>query len=111
MKTSTLVISDSLIEPPSETWAFRNVTMLSHENLHMSVLLHTTQELKDRFYHWMKQKGAMDFVDYIISENEWEDGIRIDTIGIYPRCIVVKYIRLENQIFLFGKIKALSEIE
>lgn len=110
MATNILTIVDSLTEPPSEPWAFRNITMISHENMNMSVLVHTTQEMKDAYYKWLLRKGLMDFVDYLLSETEWEDGVRIDIInGIYPRCIVVKYIRLENQLNILGRIKFMSQ--
>lgn len=109
MFNDILVISDALVEPPSEVLPFRTVTMLAHENLEMECLLHTTQEMKDIFYHWMKPRGMMDYVVYILHELEFEEGIRLDTIGIYPYTIVTKYVRLENQIELLGKIKSLSK--
>lgn len=104
-----LIISDALIEPPSEIMAVRTITMISHENLRLSVLLHTTQELKDMYYHWLKPKGLMDYIDYILNDQEFEDGVRIDVIGGYPNTIVVRSIRLENQVNLMGRIKMLTE--
>ena len=108
MSGDILVISDALVEPPSEILPFRTVTMFSHEYLSMDVLLHTTQEMKDFYYQWMKPRGLMDYVKYFLNELEWENGVRIDPLGFYPNTVVVKYIRLENQLPIFGRIKSLS---
>ncbi len=108
MYNDILVLADALIEPPSEILPVRTVTMMSHENLAMNVLLQTTQEMKDLYYHWMKPRGLMDYIDYILNERESEESIRIDVIGVYPRTIVVRAIRIENQIYLLGRIKSLA---
>ena len=107
---NTLIISDHFLEPPSELYALRTVTMMVHENLKMDILLNTTHEMKDIVYKFSKPMGLMDYIDYILDEREYEDGIRIDTLRILPKTIVVKYIRLENQLSLLGKIKSMAGI-
>ena len=111
MKNEILIISDALVEPPTDSLAFRTVTMISHENLELDVLLHSTQEMKDVYYHWMKPRGLLDYVDYILNELEFEAGIRIDVLKVYPSTIVVKSIRFENQLGILGRIKAMSKTE
>lgn len=81
--------------------------MVAHYDLNMNVLFHTTQDMKDNFYHWMKPRGLMDYISYILNEREYEDGVRIDVVGYYPNSIVTKFIRLENQVSLLGRIKSL----
>ncbi len=108
MNRDILIIADDLVEPPTETLPFRTVTMFSHDNLNMDVLLHTTQEMKDMYYHFMKPRGLLDYVSYILNEFEWESGVRIDIVRLYPDTIVVKWIRLENQLSLLGQIKSLA---
>lgn len=108
MNRDILIIADTLVEPPSEILPFRTVTMFAHDNLDLEVLLHTTQEMKDTYYHWMKPRGLMDYVSYILNEFEWENGIRIDVVKFYPDTIVVNWIRLENQLSLLGRIKAFT---
>lgn len=108
MSHSILIIADDFVEPPSEVLPFRTITMLAHDNLEMDVLLHTTQEMKDLYYHWMKPKGMMDYIAYILNEWEYEAGVRLDVLGIYPLCIVTKAIRIENQLSLLGQIKSLA---
>ena len=109
MFNDILVIADPFVEPPSEILPFRTVTMISHHNLGLDVLLHTTQDMKDLYYHWMKPKGMMDYVIYILNELEFEESIRLDVIGIYPHTIVEKYIRIENQLSILGRIKSLAD--
>ena len=111
MRNDILIIGDGLIEPPTDCLAFRAVTMMAHYDLNMDVLLQTTQEMKDLYYHWMKPKGLMDFIEYLLNEKETEDGVRIDVKASYPNTIVVQSIRLENQIFLLGKVKWLANKE
>lgn len=106
MISDVLIIADDLLEPPSEIMAFRTVTMLTHYDFHMDNLLLTTQEMKDLYYHWMKARGLMDYIDYIIDEKEEERGIKVNVVA-GPDTIVVKYIRLENQMSLLRKIKSL----
>ncbi len=111
MSRDILTISDALIEPPSEPMVIRTITMISHADYRMSILLHTTQDMKDLYYHWMKPRGLMDYVAYIISETEYEDGVRLDTTGIYPQTIVTQALRLEGQAYVLNQIKMLSGIE
>lgn len=108
MQHDVLIISDALVEPPSEILPFRTVTMFSKLNLGMEILLHTSQDMKDLYYHWMKPRGMMEFVSYILNEIEWEDGVRLDVIGVYPNTIKLNSIIVENQLEILGQIKILS---
>ena len=81
--------------------------MVTHCNLGMEVLFHTTQDMKDLYFHFMKPRGMLDYICYFLNEFEYEEGIRLDITGIYPYTIVEKYIRLENQLKILGKIQAL----
>jgi hypothetical protein len=108
MQRDILTISDGLIEPPSEAMVFRTITLICHYDCRMDILLHTTQDMKDMYYRWMKPRGLMDYVSYILNEQEWEDGIRIDTLGVYPHTVVVKSLRLENQMAVITGVKSLA---
>lgn len=110
MKRDILTISDSLIEPPNEPMVFRTITLISHYKFRMNVLFHTTQDMKDLYYHWMKPRGLMDYIAYILNEREWEEGVRVDTLGIYPYTITVKALRIENQDSVLSQIKKLAGI-
>jgi len=110
MRNDILIITDQLVEPPTDSLAFRTVTMISRYDLHMDVLLHTTQDMKDSYYNWMKPRGLLDFIEALINETENEDGIRIDTTPRYPRTIITQSIRFENQINILGQLKWLISI-
>ena len=103
-----LTISDALVEPPNEQMVFYTITMISHSDYAMSVLFHTTQEMKDIYYHWMKPRGLMDYVCEILNEFEYEEGVRVDTIGIYPTTIVTPLLRIDNQRFILDQIRLLA---
>ena len=109
MFSDILVISDALVEPPSEVLPLRAITLFVHYDLGADILLHSTQEMKDLYFHFMKRTGLFDYFSYILNEFEFEEGIRLDPIGIYPYTIITKYVRLENQIEILGKIKSLSK--
>jgi hypothetical protein len=111
MRRDILTISDAFIEPPSETMVFRTITMYCHDDFHLDILLHTTQDMKDLYYRFMKPRGLMDYIAGIIIETEFEEGIRIDTIGVYPRTIVAKSLRIENQMRILQQVRSLIEIE
>lgn len=108
MRNDILIISDDLIEPPSEILPIRTITMISRQSLEMDILLHTTQEMKDLLYKWMKPRGLMDYISHILNELEFEDGIRMDITGIYPNTIVVRTINVDNQHYLLDQIKTLA---
>ena len=110
MRNDILIITDQLVEPPTDSLAFRTVTMIAKCNFHMNVLLHTTQDMKDTYYQWMKPRGLLDFVEALINETENEDGIRIDIFPNYPRTIIAKSIRFENQLNIIGQIEWLNSI-
>lgn len=110
MRRDILTISDGLIEPPSESMVFRTITMVCHYEYDMDVLFHTTQDMKDLYYHWMKPRGLMDYVSYILNELEFEDGVRLDTTGIYPQTIVTTALRLENQHYILQAIRNIAGI-
>ena len=109
MKPDALIIVDSLVEPPSEPFVFRTITMFASHSFNLNVLFSTTQELKDVYYHWMKPKGLLDYISYILTEDETESGIRLETSYTRPPNIVVNSIRFENQLSIIGRLKMLTD--
>ena len=84
--------------------------MTSHCNLNLDCLIETNQESKDIYYHYLKPKGCLDYVEQIITPPENEFGIRLDTELNYPLTILTKKITCDNCINLLGQIKYLSKI-
>ena len=106
-----LIISANLsTDPPSEGLYFRLLTMIAQKDLDYDIALETNEELIDFYYHFLKKRGWYDFVDGIITPEENEEGVRIDTSLSYPRTILTKHIRCENTTNLLGQLKSLREI-
>ena len=92
MKYSNLIIRDELAEPPTDSLAFRTVTMIVHENLKMNILLHSSPDMKDAYYHWMKPKGLLDYIDYIITGQEFEKGIWLSSSNLCKKNDIITII-------------------
>ena len=106
-----LIISASLsTDPPSEGLYFRLLTMIAKKDLDYDIALEADKELIDFYYHFLKKRGWYDFVDDIITPEENEEGVRIDTSLSYPRTILTRHIRCENTTNLLGQLKSLREI-
>ena len=106
-----LIISANLsTDPPSEGLYFRLLTMIAQKDLSYDVALEADKELIDFYYLFLKKRGWYDFVDGIITPEENEEGVRIDTSLSYPRTILTKHIRCENTTNLLGQLKSLRKI-
>ena len=106
-----LIISASLsTDPPSEGLYFRLLTMIAQKDLDYDIALETDKELIDFYYHFLKKRGWYDFVDGLITPEENEEGVRIDTSLSYPRTILTRHIRCENTTNLLGQLRHLRKI-
>jgi hypothetical protein len=84
--------------------------MIAQKDLGYDIALEADKELIDFYYHFLKKRGWYDFVDDIITPEENEEGVRIDTSLSYPRTILTRHIRCENTTNLLGQLKSLREI-
>ena len=106
-----LIISANLsTDPPSEGLYFRLLTMIAQKDLNYDIALEADKELIDFYYHFLKKRGWYDFVDGLVTPEENEEGVRIDTSLSYPRTILTRHIRYENTTSLLGQLKSLREI-
>ena len=106
-----LIISASLsTDPPSEGLYFRLLTMIAQKDLNYDIALEADKELIDFYYHFLKKRGWYDFVDGLITPEENEEGVRIDSSLSYPRTILTRHIRCENTTNLLGQLKSLRKI-
>jgi hypothetical protein len=106
-----LIIQASLSGPPSESLYFRYMTLVAKTHLKYSNLLEADRELKDLYFRYLKQQGMMDFIDDIISPEDREEGVRVDTVLSYPKTIIVKKITCENVVVILGQIRLLAELK
>lgn len=87
-----LIIDAELTEPPSETSAFRDITLYSSIFLNYEVLIQCERDVKDLYWYWLKNRGAFDFVDDFVEKNQ-ETGI---TMASKNANIIVKFLRNEE---------------
>ena len=90
-----LLIKSELAEPPSENLPFRDVTMASKCDLGLDVLIECKQDLKDAYFYFMKPRGMLDYVDYLITPEENEEGDDAANqgpegyvVGMYGSCLL-----------------------
>lgn len=72
------LILAEVVNPPTESLPFRDVTGVAKCDLYMSVLLEAREEEKDMYWKFMKPRGMMDYINYIITPEEKESGFRMD---------------------------------
>jgi hypothetical protein len=105
-----LIIAATLSEPPTETLSLRYVTLAAKHNLSLDCLIETEQQVKDAYYRYLLARGLMDFVEQIVTPEEHEEGIRLDSDLHFPLTIQVKAITVENVLNVLGQIKSLKSI-
>lgn len=98
----TLIIRDSLVNPPTWFASFRDLTLFCHVMLRLDTVIESEQF--DIYYRWLKRRGGMDFVDDFVRPGA-EDGLRLDTEHQYPRTIVTDRIVPENTDNLLRQIR------
>ncbi len=104
---NTLIIRAELSNPPSETLAFRSLTMMA-QGIELDNLIEIEQAYKDIYYHYMKYRGLFDFIEQIVTPPENEKGIRIDLNYNYPLTIKTDRIVFTNILSLLGQISELK---
>ena len=104
---SNLIIDAGLTEPPSEVSVFRDVTLYSKVFLSLYVLLECEQDMKDLYWYWLRNRGAYDFVDAILTPGE-EFGI---TIRYEKGSVSVNRLTVETLQPTLSKIKTLSGLQ
>jgi hypothetical protein len=105
-----LIIVAGLSEPPTEALSLRYVTLAAKHNLSLDCLVEAQREAKDAYYRYLLARGLMDFVEQLITPEEHESGIRLDTDLNYPLTIQVRKVTVDNVIKILGQIKSLKSI-
>ena len=106
----TLIISAPIINPPTESLAFYYLTMTTKRQLNFSNLLEVDKEEKDIYYKYIKRLRIHDFVDQLVTPEEFELGIRIDTDHNFPLTVIADRISFRNVTSLLGQIKYLNSL-
>tara|TARA_Y100001938_G_scaffold142258_1_gene213192 strand:- start:107 stop:370 length:264 start_codon:yes stop_codon:yes gene_type:complete len=80
-------------------------------NLKINVLIEAQRDQIDYYYSILKKKGYYDFVADMLSVDEREAGVRLDTEYNYPSTVIAEEITAQNVISLYLQIKALARME
>tara|TARA_Y100001934_G_C12309017_1_gene753945 strand:+ start:735 stop:1064 length:330 start_codon:yes stop_codon:yes gene_type:complete len=106
-----LVITSKIAcDPPSEGLYFRHLTMVAKHDLSYNILLESEKESIDFYYDFLKKRGWYDYMDGIVTPEEKEEGVRLDTELKYPLTILTPHIRYENILNLMGQIKSMRDL-
>lgn len=103
----TLIIRDSLVNPPTWFSSFRDLTLFCNTMLRIDTVIESNEA--DIYYRWLKARGGMDFVEDFVRPGV-EDGVRLDYEPNYPRTIVTDRISPENTPTLINRIRFVSVI-
>lgn len=97
-----LLIDGKLTLPPSSVSCFRDVTLYSTIFANFDVLIETRNKHKDMIWHWLKQKGAADYVKDFVRPGQ-ESGFSVS----YKRnCnVCVTRITARNLSFIVSRLK------
>lgn len=101
----TLVIRDQLVCPPTWFSSYRDLTLYCHVLLKLEIVIET--EDADVYYHWIKPRGGMDFIEDFVRPGT-EEGARLDIANTAPRTVVTDRIAPENVHRLIASIRTLA---
>jgi len=89
------LISAEVVNPPTESLPFRDVTSVAKCELLMTVLIEAKQGEKDMYWKFMRPRGMMDYVNYIITPEEKEKGFRMELseITILNERMIISILR------------------
>lgn len=76
-----LIIDSVLTEPPSEISCFRDVTLYGKIYIFEDVLLKCKKGTRSFYWKWLKAHGAHDFISYLLTDEEMENGFIISKAG------------------------------
>ncbi len=106
-----VIISSTLIEPPSQSLMIRFLTQSCKLNLAADVLLESPADMIDLNYRYLRQKGIFDYFDDIQPLFVKEEGIRLDIEPNFPKSIIVKSITFQNTPNILGQLSFLAKLD
>ena len=90
---------------------FRYLTMLSSIDLGLDVLVESRTQQKNYYFNLLSGKGLYDYVEEIVTPEEREEGIRLDTEMNFPLSVMTEKISASNVISLIVQIQSLVSVK
>lgn len=105
MSQKTLIIDCSLSEPPSEIHPFRDVTLYSKTFCFDDILLICPKGTRSSYWDWLKSYGAHDYISYLLTYSEHENGILMHPIKGDITIRSINYFNLNSVISILNQFK------
>jgi len=105
-----VIVSDIILDPPSEALFVRYLTMKSNQELGMCNLIESKKGDWDKIYKILKNKYYWDFFYDFVEPEYRVEGIRIDTELNYSKTIKVNKISCENAVSILGQIQFIRQL-
>ena len=90
---------------------FRYLTMVTSLNLGLDVLVESQKQQRDYYFNLLKKKGLYDYVMEIVTPEEREEGIRLDTDMNFPLSVTADKISVDNVMSLIVQIQSLVSVK
>ena len=104
-----LIIRAEITSQPTESLALRLLTSISKDRLALDNLIEADLEFIDLYYKYLRMKGLYDFISAMVTPEEGESGIRLDTEYNYSLTILTDRITWKNLNPLVGQIHSLCD--
>ena len=101
----TLLIRDQLTCPPTWFASYRDLTLYCAIFLKLDIVIESVDP--DPYYHWIKPRGGMDFIEDIIRPGS-ERGVHLNLRREFPCTIITDRIAPENVHRLIASIRSLA---
>ena len=105
----TLIVVSALTT--NEGLYFRYLTMVTSLNLGLDVLVESQKQQRDYYFNLLKKKGLYDYVMEIVTPEEREEGIRLDTDMNFPLSVTAENISVYNVMSLIIQIQSLVSVK
>ena len=85
--------------------------MVTSLNLGLDVLVESQKQQRDYYFNLLKKKGLYDYVMEIVTPEEREEGIRLDTDMNFPLSVTAEKISVDNVMSLIIQIQSLVSVK
>jgi hypothetical protein len=85
--------------------------MVTSLNLGLDVLVESQKQQRDYYFNLLKKKGLYDYVMEIVTPEEREEGIRLDTDMNFPLSVTAEKISVDNVMSLIVQIQSLVSVK
>ena len=85
--------------------------MLTTIDLRLDVLVETQQQQRYYYFRLLKRKGLYDYVRDMVTPEEREEGIRLDTDMNFPLSVTAEKISVDNVMSLIVQIQSLVSVK